>query len=245
MKPVDPRQHLIVALDVPTSDQALELVQTLRNYVGVFKVGLQLYTSTGPRIVEEIQAEDCRVFLDLKLHDIPNTVSKAVLEACRLGVHMLTLHSSGGPNMLRGAKETIDKWTQSTGKASPYLLGVTVLTSLSQPDINQLGFGCTVENLVVRLAWLAEQTGIDGIVCSPLELGRLGKEKFKRLFFVTPGIRPSGSSTDDQARVKGPADAIAAGARYLVVGRPITGAADPVEAAEVILNEIGTAELPK
>ncbi|HUV13384.1 MAG TPA: orotidine-5'-phosphate decarboxylase [Acidobacteriota bacterium] len=245
MNPIDPSQHLIVALDVPTADEALELVKALRNSVGVFKVGLQLYTSTGPRIVEEIQAEDCKVFLDLKLHDIPNTVSKAVLEACKLGVHMLTLHASGGPTMLRGAKETVDEWTQSTGKAGPYLLGVTVLTSLGQPDIDQLGFGCTVEDLVVSLARLAEQTGIDGIVCSPLELGRLGEERFRKLFFVTPGIRPSGSSTDDQARVKGPAEAIAAGAKYLVVGRPITGAPDPVEAAEVILNEIRGAELPR
>jgi orotidine-5'-phosphate decarboxylase len=244
MNPVDPRQHLIVALDVPTADEALGLVRTLRNHVGVFKVGLQLYTATGPRIVEEIQAEGCRVFLDLKLHDIPNTVSKAVLEACKLGVHMLTLHTSGGPNMLQGAKETVDQWTQSTGKAGPYLLGVTVLTSLSQPEIERIGFGCTIENLVVSLARLAENTGIDGIVCSPLELGRLGEEKLDRLFFVTPGIRLAGSGTHDQARVKGPAEAIAAGAKFLVVGRPITGAPDPVEAAQAILSEIGAAERP-
>lgn len=244
MNPADPRQHLIVALDVPTADEAIELVHTLRNHVGVFKVGLQLYTATGPRIVEKIQAEDCRVFLDLKLHDIPNTVSKAVFEACRLGVHMLTLHASGGPNMLRGSRETVDAWAQSTGKAGPFLLGVTVLTSLSQSDINQLGLGCNVEDLVLNLARLADETGIDGVVCSPLELGRLVEEGFERLFFVTPGIRPAGSSTDDQARVKGPAEAIAAGARHLVVGRPITAAPDPVEAAETILSQIGAAELP-
>jgi orotidine-5'-phosphate decarboxylase len=236
---------LIVALDVPTADEAVELVRTLRNHVDVFKVGLQLYTAAGPRIVEEIQAEDCKVFLDLKLHDIPNTVSKAVLEACKLGVHMLTMHSSGGPKMLGGARKTVDNWVQSTGKAGPYLLGVTVLTSLSQSDVDQLGLGCTVEDLVLNLARLADTTGIDGVVCSPLELGRLVEEGFERLFFVTPGIRPAGSSSDDQVRVKGPAEAIAAGAKYLVVGRPITADPDPVEAAEDILRQIGTAGSPE
>lgn len=242
MSPVDPRQHLIVALDVPTVEEVLELVRALRNHVGVFKVGLQLYTATGPKIVEVIQGEGCKVFLDLKLHDIPNTVSKAVLEACRLGVHMLTLHASGGPEMLRGARTAAAEWAQSTGETSPYLLGVTVLTSLDQETTNHLGFGCSIENLVLRLARIADEAGADGIVCSPLELERLRKEHFESLFFVTPGIRPSGTGKDDQSRVKSPAEAITAGARYLVVGRPITSARDPIQAAELILDQIAEAK---
>jgi orotidine-5'-phosphate decarboxylase len=242
MQKNDPRRHLVVALDVPTSSEALELARDLADYVGVFKVGLQLYTSTGPKIVEEIQASGGNVFLDLKLHDIPNTVSKAVLEACKLGVHMLTLHAAGGPDMMQGARDTADEWIQSSGRPAPHLLGVTVLTSLSEADASRIGFGYSIEDMVVNLARLADDSGLNGIVCSPLELDRLVAENLKNLFFVTPGIRPTGTGADDQARTKTPAQAISSGSKYLVIGRPITGASDPVEAAKGILSEIQTAK---
>jgi orotidine-5'-phosphate decarboxylase len=233
---------LILALDLPERDQALEMANVLKDVVGTFKIGLQLYTAYGPSIVEPILDLGGRVFLDLKFHDIPNTVGNAVAEACKLGVHMLTLHSSGGPSMLRRAREVADQH-RNAGMAVPELLGVTVLTSLSDEETGAIGFADRVADLVPRLARLAAASGLDGIVCSPQELTRLQKEELGRLFFVTPGIRPAQAAVDDQKRVMSAGDAISAGARYLVVGRPILKAADPRVAAEQILEEIQSAML--
>lgn len=234
----DPRQHLIVALDVPGESQALELVDLLKDQVGYFKVGLQLYTACGPSIVRRIIEKGGKVFLDLKLHDIPNTVASAVTEAGRLGVDLLTIHTLGGQKMMLAAREAADR-----SESGLQLLGVTVLTSLDQDQIDEIGFQAGIEDLVVRLAHLADSCGIDGIVCSPVELDRLSTEGFQQLFFVTPGIRPSGASLDDQSRVKTPGEAIQQGARHLVVGRPIVKAPDPAQAARDLVAEIQAARI--
>lgn len=238
----DPREHLIVALDVPTAEEALRLVKLLKGRVGYFKVGLQLFTSAGPAIVEKILENECQVFLDLKLHDIPNTVSGAIGSAIELGVGMLTLHTTGGEVMLRKAAETVASSISQSGRA-PKLLGVTILTSMDEKQVSGVGLKVPIEDLVLKLARLADNSGLDGIVCSPRELHRLGKEAFHRIFFVTPGIRPSGSQKDDQARTNTPTDAIRLGARHLVVGRPIIKAVDPASAAEMIVSEIQRAKI--
>jgi orotidine-5'-phosphate decarboxylase len=237
MHQTDPRDRLIVALDVPTEEEALGLVRSLRGRARVFKVGLQLYTALGPAVVSRIRDLGGEVFLDLKLHDIPNTVANALTEACRLGVRMVTLHALGGPRMLEKARQVADQ----AGAGAPRLLGVTVLTSLSGGDLARLGFGDSVENLVLRLARMAAECGLDGVVCSPLELERLGKEDLGPLFFVTPGIRAAAAAADDQSRTLTAAQAIRAGAGYLVVGRPIVRAPDPAAAAAEILREIEAA----
>jgi len=242
---LEPHEHLIVALDVPSTGPALDLVNTLRGGVGYFKIGLQLFTAAGPSIVEQIVERDCKVFLDLKLHDIPNTVSRAVEAAVKLGVGMLTLHTSGGYTMLKKAQETATTTAESRGIETPKLLGVTILTSMNEPQIAQVGFASGINELVPRLAHLADDCSLDGIVCSPQELVRLTNENFHKLFFVTPGIRPSGTTMDDQARTNTPGQAISDGARYLVVGRPITQANDPVLAAERIVQEIKDAKIGK
>lgn len=237
MHPTQPRERLIVALDVPTLEEALRLVRALRGQVRIFKVGLQLYTALGPDIVRRIREADGEVFLDLKLHDIPNTVGNALSEACRLGVRMATLHTLGGPRMLERAREAADQ----AGAAAPKLLGVTVLTSLSGEELARMGFNERPEALVLRLARMAADCRLDGVVCSPLELARLGREGLGPLFFVTPGIRAAGAPSDDQSRTLTAGEAIRAGAGYIVVGRPIVRAPDPATAAEGILAEMEAA----
>jgi orotidine-5'-phosphate decarboxylase len=234
---------LIVALDVPDGDQALDLVNQLRGNIEIFKVGLQLFTTEGPSIVQRINAQGCKVFLDLKLHDIPNTVANAVTSAASLGVHMLTLHTSGGIKMMKMARAAANAWAENHGGSCPKLLGVTMLTSLDEQQVQDVGYGYPVEDLVVRLARLAQQSGLDGVVCSQQELDRLSTETLPDLFFVTPGIRSSNAPSDDQARTKTAGEAVSAGARYLVVGRPITKAVDPTLAARELLKEIVTAKM--
>jgi len=238
----NPREHLIVALDVPSIDPALELVAVLKGQVGYFKVGLQLFISSGPDIVERILQHDCKVFLDLKLHDIPNTVSNAIGSALNMGVSMLTLHTTGGEEMLRRAAETVADAGRKAPEP-PKLLGVTILTSMDEKQVSGVGLTSPIEGLVVRLAHLADTCGLDGIVCSPQELGRLGRETFKRIFYVTPGIRSKGAQQDDQARTNTAAGAIESGARHLVIGRPITQAPDPARAAEAFVEEIRRAKI--
>ena len=243
MNNLEPHEHLIVALDVPSAETALDLVDTLRGRVGYFKIGLQLFTAAGPSFVKRIVERECKVFLDLKLHDIPNTVSRAVEAAVELGVGMLTLHTSGGSTMLKKAQETAVATAESRGIEAPQLLGVTILTSMDEQQIEQVGFATGINELVPRLAHLADECGLDGIVCSPQELVRLANESFHKLFFVTPGIRPRGAAMDDQARTNTPGQAISDGAQYLVIGRPITQANDPVLAAKEIVKEIEDAKI--
>ena len=229
----DPRSKLIVALDLPDRDSALKAVGQLSGHVGYFKIGLELFTSEGPRLVEEIHGRGEKVFLDLKLHDIPNTVRGAVRSVCRLGVQMLTVHAAGGPAMLAGAQEE----AQASG-SPPMLLAVTALTSLSDRDIQMLGVTGSAEQWVERLAALAQESGIPGIVSSSKELPMLRRRFKDALEFVVPGIRPTGAAPQDQSRTATPGQAIKDGASYIVVGRPILQSADPAAAADLIVKEM-------
>lgn len=228
--PISPRDRIIVALDFPSQDEALILVSKLGDAVSYYKIGLQLYTVAGPAVVAAVAATGAKIFLDLKLHDIPNTVAKAVGSAGQLGVQMLTIHLSGGADMLRGAVKA-----KLPGLA---LLGVTVLTSSTQETLRQIGVTGSVDEQVVRLADLGREAGLDGLITSPQEVGALRQRLGKRITLVTPGIRPAWAGADDQKRFTTPREAIDAGADYLVIGRPITGAEDPRKAAEKIVAEL-------
>jgi len=227
------QSRLIVALDVPDLTAALAAVDRLSGHVGYFKLGLEIFIREGPRLVEEVRNRGERVFLDLKLHDIPNTVSGAVRSACTLGVQMLTVHAAGGKDMLEAAKEA----TQ-TATAPPLLLAVTALTSLSPEAVRGIGIAEPVSEWVKRLADLAHQSGIPGLVASALELPALRRKFHGEMQLVVPGIRPAGAAAQDQSRTAQPAEAILAGADFLVVGRPILRAPDPVRAADLIVLEI-------
>jgi orotidine-5'-phosphate decarboxylase len=224
-------EKVIVPLDVPDGDQARRLIEQLRGQVGWFKVGLQLFTAGGPSVVREIQTAGSKVFLDLKFHDIPNAVKQAVASACALEVEMLTIHLAGGIEMCTAAIE-------GSANSKTLLLGVTVLTSQNDATLAEIGVGSAVSEQVLRLAELAHRAGIKGLVASPQELQML-RAKFGAGFtVVTPGVRPAWSDPGDQKRVLTPAEAIKAGADYLVIGRPITGAPDPGAALARILEEI-------
>ena len=228
------KDKIIVPLDVPTMEAARELIRQVGDAIGFFKVGSQLFTAAGPAIVQEIKASGSRVFLDLKFHDIPNTVRRAVESACALGVDMLTVHLSGGRSMCEAA-------VVGRGTAKSLILGVTVLTSLNDAAIAEVGYRTSVEGEVLLLADLAKHVGITGLVASPLELVAI-RNRFGSLFTtVIPGIRPTWSETADQSRTMTPAEALNAGADYLVIGRPITAATDPVDAAKRIVDELESA----
>jgi orotidine-5'-phosphate decarboxylase len=227
--------RLIFALDVASVPEAIELVKVLRNDVGMFKVGKQLFLHAGPDIVREIKGYGGEVFLDLKFHDIPRTVAKAGAEATRIGVRMFDLHASGSVAMMRHTINEVNKVCRTEHLARPKLLAVTVLTSLNRDDLKRVGVRSGVESQVVRLAKLAHEAGMDGVVASPHEVARIRKECGRKFLIVTPGIRPLKSAVDDQKRVMTPDGAIRAGANYLVVGSPIRDAADPVAAARAIV----------
>jgi orotidine-5'-phosphate decarboxylase len=228
----DPRQRLIVALDVSTAAAARKIVAAVGDSALTYKVGMQLYTAEGPQVVRDLVASGRRVFLDLKYHDIPNTVGSAVGEAAKLGVSMLTVHATGSGKMLRAAVDA--------AKASPDLmvLAVTVLTSMDGNDLEKIGIRGTVQDTVARLATIALANGCQGVVTSAREASHLRTELGDNFAIVTPGVRPAGSSVGDQVRVVTPAEAIAAGATHIVVGRPITEAADPAAEARAILEQI-------
>jgi orotidine-5'-phosphate decarboxylase len=229
------RARLIFALDVASTGEAMDLVERLRDEVGLFKVGKQLFLHAGPEIIRQIRARGGDVFLDLKFHDIPRTVAKAGAEATRLGVRMFTLHASGSVAMMRQTIAEVNKVSRTEHLVRPKLLAVTVLTSLNQDDLKRVGFRSGVESQVVRLARLAREAGMDGVVASPQEVARIRRECGRRFLIVTPGIRPPKGAVDDQKRVLTPEEAIRAGANYLVVGSPIRDAADPVAAARAIV----------
>jgi orotidine-5'-phosphate decarboxylase len=232
----DPKSRLIVALDVPDYDTAIRAVDRLSGHVGLFKVGLEIFTSEGPRLVEEVRGRGEKVFLDLKLHDIPNTVAGAVRSAGRLGIQMLTIHASGGPAMMAAACREAQVLI-----SPPILLAVTALTSLSEADVSRLGVNGSAEQWVDRLAALAKDSGVPGIVSSSRELPMLRRRFGNSLIYVVPGIRPAGAAVQDQARIATPGDAIRSGADYVVVGRPILQAMEPAKAADEIVEEIRTA----
>jgi orotidine-5'-phosphate decarboxylase len=221
---------IIVALDVPTKKEALALVDQLREQISFFKIGLQLYTAEGPSIVREVLATGAKVFLDLKLYDIPNTVAHAVDSAAGLGAQMLTIHLSGGVEMIRAAV--------AARKNNLSILGVTVLTSATEATLREIGISDKIDNQVLRLARLGETSGIDGLVASPREVKILREEFGSKIKIVTPGVRPNWAEAGDQKRVMRPREALDAGADYMVIGRPIIAHPRPREAVTKILNEV-------
>ena len=227
-----PRERLIVALDVPTAEQARPLVDTLAGAVGMFKVGSELFTAAGPDFVRELVARGERVFLDLKFHDIPNTVAGAVASAGQLGVSLLDVHGLGGGAMMAAAAGALPAM-------GCRLLAITILTSHDEASLGEVGVSGSVGASVERLARLAKDAGVDGVVASPHEVGLVRAACGEGFLIVTPGIRPKGSARGDQARLATPAEARRAGADYLVVGRPITQSADPRGAADAIVAEMG------
>jgi orotidine-5'-phosphate decarboxylase len=232
-----PRERLIVALDTSDRSEARRLVRALRGKVGLFKVGLQLFTAHGPAIVRDIVAQGDKVFLDLKLHDIPNTVAHAVAEGSRLGASLMTVHVPGGEAMMRAAAEAAAA-ARPRGRRTR-IVGVTVLTSLDAAALAAVGILEPLPGLAVKLALLARSCGLDGVVTSGHEVEGIKSACGGSFLAVVPGIRPSGAGLDDQKRATTPAGALLAGADYIVVGRPITGADDPTAAAEAILHEMG------
>jgi orotidine-5'-phosphate decarboxylase len=230
---------IIAALDVPTVQQALELAQQLAPVVGAFKIGKELFTSAGPDIVRRVRDTGASVFIDLKFHDIPNTVAKAVAAAVRLDVQMLTIHASGGSEMMRAAEQAAQQTAAQLGRPAPLVLGVTVLTSQDSNTLAELGGETDVAKQVERLALLAAKSCLRGLVCSPLEIVALRRILPPQMQLVTPGIRTGAEKADDQKRTLTPREAINAGASWLVIGRPITAAANPRASAESILASLG------
>jgi orotidine-5'-phosphate decarboxylase len=236
MRPVD--NPIILALDVSFARQAVELARATAPAVGAVKIGSELFTTAGREIVREIRATGAKVFLDLKFHDIPNTVAKAVAAAVALDVQMITVHTGGGSGMMRAAEESARQAAAEAGRPAPLVLGVTVLTSLDSNALAEVGLAANVGRQVERLARLAAASGLRGLVCSPLEVAELRAFLPGEMQLVTPGIRPGGSAADDQKRTLTPREAIAAGANWLVIGRPIYGAENPRAAAEKILASV-------
>jgi orotidine-5'-phosphate decarboxylase len=240
MAPPDLRDRLIVALDVDSLAQAERLAERLEGLVRRFKIGSQLFTAGGPAVVEAIQKRGAEVFLDLKFHDIPNTVAGAAREAARLGVFMFNVHASGGLAMMKAAADGAAAAAVELSVRRPLAIAVTVLTSLDRAALHrELGVTSSVEGHVLRLSELAREAGLDGTVASPVEIAAIRRSLGAAWVIVTPGVRPAGSAAGDQSRVATPAAAARAGAHYLVVGRPITGAPDPAAAAAAILEEMG------
>ena len=230
------RKKIIFALDVHGREDIDRWADRLSGKVGMFKVGKELFTSCGPAAVKAVQRAGGQVFLDLKYHDIPNTVASAMLEAARLGVTIANLHALGGAEMMESAATAVHK--EFSDAERPRLLAVTILTSSTVETLRQIGIEHSVQDMVVRLARLAKSSGMDGVVASPLEIGLIREACGPDFLIVTPGVRPSFASVDDQKRIMTPAEAVSCGADYLVIGRPIAKAADPVMAAELIANEI-------
>jgi orotidine-5'-phosphate decarboxylase len=232
------RERLIVALDVDTLKQAREFVQLLAGEVGLFKVGKQLFTHAGPQAVQLIQELGGEIFLDLKFHDIPNTVAKAAIEATRLGVKMFNVHASGSLEMMRTTVKEVERVCRRQKLRRPIMLGVTVLTSLNQDDLQRVGIEHKVADQVVRLALLTKEAGMDGVVASPHEVSDIRTVCGPSFVIVTPGIRPAESTRNDQQRVMTPSDAVRAGVDYIVVGRPILESGDPISAARAIIVDM-------
>lgn len=227
------KEKICLVLDVSTRKEAMDLVRPLHDLAGMFKVGMQLFTAEGPPLVREIMETGGKVFLDLKFHDIPNTVKSAAVEAARLGVSMMTVHTAGGTVMMQAvAKELAGKF----GAAKPIVVGVTVLTSLDEEALGEVGIASGMDAQVLRMAKLAESSGLDGVVCSPREIQMIRGAVGRSFKIVTPGIRLAGQSADDQQRTATAKEAIAAGADYIVVGRAVTNAPNPRAALEALIR---------
>jgi len=233
------KERLVLALDVDDFKKADELVDKLSNYVGVFKIGSQLFTAEGAKVVNMVNERGGKVFLDLKFHDIPNTVARAAEVATKLGVYIFNVHTSGGYEMMRATAEASEKISLALGVRKPLILGVTLLTSINQEILEkEIGVKKKLEEQVVHLAKLAKAAGLDGVVASSWEIREIRKACGDDFVILTPGIRPAGKSSDDQKRIMTPREAIKLGADFLVIGRPIRNASNPVEAAKEILREM-------
>jgi orotidine-5'-phosphate decarboxylase len=239
MTTMSAREKLIVALDVPSAEAGARLATRLHGHAGMFKVGLENFAAEGPILPRFLVATGEKVFLDLKLHDIPNTVRAAARVAAQLGVSMFNVHASGGGKMMEAALQGAEEGAGLRHDGvRPRVLAVTVLTSLTEEALRELGISGSAEEAVVRLARLAREAGLDGVVASPREIAALRHALGPDFLIVTPGIRPTDASADDQARIATPGAAVSAGADYIVVGRPITGAADPAAVADAIVAEM-------
>jgi orotidine-5'-phosphate decarboxylase len=229
---------IICALDMQEVADATAAARAVLPHVGAVKLGLEFFTANGAAGVSAITRLGVPVFLDLKFHDIPNTVAKAIAATAGMNMFMMTVHTSGGQNMLRAAIDASDRVAQITGKERPLVIGVTLLTSLDQDDISLIGFNSTVREQVLRMTDLAQSAGLDGVVCSPFEIAPIRKACGSELTLVVPGIRPEGTEAGDQKRILTPKEALARGADYLVIGRPITGAENRAEAARAIAESL-------
>ena len=236
------RDKLIVALDVDNANRALELHESLRDYAGMFKIGMQLFTAAGPELVRKIVSRGSRIFLDLKYHDIPNTVAMAAVEATRLGVSMFNVHASGGHEMMKRAAAAVAEVAGREGLNKPIVLGVTLLTSADQETLQQLGISDEPSQVVARLAALAKSSNLDGVVASAHEIKLVRAQVSDPTFkIVCPGMRGAADAAHDQRRTMAAGDAVRAGADYVVVGRPIMSAEDPAKAALAFREEINAA----
>lgn len=234
-----PADKLIFALDAAGLDEALSWIELLSGHVGMFKVGKELFTAVGPKIVERIKQNGGRVFLDLKFHDIPNTVARAAEAAVALNVDMFNVHAAGGSRMIRETVEAVAVCSEKRGVARPVVLAVTVLTSLNNNDLAEIGFQTTTDDLVLRLAGMAQKAGASGVVASPQDIAGLRRDLGRDFVIVTPGIRSAAEKVpDDQKRTLSATEAIQNGADYIVVGRPIRQAKDPLAACRQIIQEI-------
>lgn len=235
---MEPIKQLIVALDLKTEDAAIEMAEKVKEYVGFFKIGLELFSSCGPRIVERIRETGCDVFLDLKFYDIPTTVAKASVAVTSLKPFMLNVHALGGYEMMRRTAEAVTAEAARLGITKPNILAVTILTSFDEKALKDIGVEGGSKEAVLRLAHLAKKAGLDGVVAAPTETKAIRQDLGKDFLIVTPGVRPAWAAVDDQKRIMTPKEAVAAGADYIVVGRPVTESADPADAAQEILREM-------
>ncbi|HVE59335.1 MAG TPA: orotidine-5'-phosphate decarboxylase [Pyrinomonadaceae bacterium] len=235
------KEKIIVALDVETADEARKIIDEIGGEVGAFKIGLQLFTAAGASFVREIVGQKIKLFLDVKFHDIPNTVAKASVEVARLGVWMFNVHALGGTEMMRRTVENMREVCAKENLVQPKIIGVTVLTSANRETLREVGITQEIDSQVLNLARLTAKCGLDGVVASPLEAGAIRRNVEKKDFLiVTPGIRPGFATNDDQKRVMTPKEALVQGADYLVIGRPITAQDDKTAAVRKILEEIET-----
>lgn len=234
----DYKERIILALDLDNFNDAKKLILLIKEHIKVFKIGNQMFTQNGQEIIRVLKENGCSVFLDLKFHDIPNTVARAGEEATRMGVLMFNIHTSGGHLMMKECADSCKKLAQSHGLQLPFIIGVTILTSLGQNDLINLGFNRKIKDQVLHLASMAKEAGLDGVVCSPEEVRDIKKLCGKDFLTVVPGIRPTWSQKDDHQRLSTPKMAFEQGADYIVIGRPITSAKDPLEAIKKIHEEI-------
>jgi len=232
------RDKLIIALDVDNETRAMHFINLLKHDVKFFKIGFELFSSCGPSIVKSVKETGCEIFLDLKYHDIPNTVGKAAASITKLGVFMFNVHASGGFDMMRKAREMSDEVSAQLKIEPPKIIAVTVLTSMDENGLKKTGVNDSIKDHVVRLALLAKEAGLDGVVASPEEVKLIRKACGEHFLIVTPGVRPLWAAAGDQKRIAAPKETIASGANFIVVGRPVLEAKNPVEAVRLILKEM-------